>query len=162
MKAKALTGGLVALTIVAVLATMAVGPVAAETVALPQNETFDVDNETEAIRAVADNASGELTVDVYDVNATSGNETHIKDGTLNATDAAGGTDTYRFEAIPENASQIKLSVDGDGVAVESLALEKVQIVGGGGMLPGDSDGPIVLVVGIVAIVGGLVALSRRD
>lgn len=145
--------GVASLVLLALVGALLATPVAAETVALPQNETFSVSNDTQELRAVGENASGELTVTVY--NATNSSDlVEVTNGTLNATDANGGTDTFSFAAIDAaNVTQYKLSVDGTA-GIELLELEKVQVIsGGGGLLPTDSE--IMGVPVVVAAGGGL-------
>jgi hypothetical protein len=131
---KRVGGFVAALMLLAVAATVLLAtPVAADSVTLPQNETFAVSNDTESLRVVAENMSGDLTTTVYDA-TNSSSLVEVTNGTLNSSKT---TDSYTFSVIDaENVTHYKLSVDGPGA--ESVVLEKLEAISGGGgaMLPG--------------------------
>lgn len=147
-----------------------VGVATAQTVALPQEETFAVGNDTEALRASAENITGDETLDVeiYGID-TDGNETDspLDTGELNTSAADVTADTYRYEDLdPQTYPEYKVTVNGDGA--EWVEIEKLESFGGGGgLLPSDGFGNVgqttMMAAGIVLLallVGGLVVLGR--
>lgn len=149
-----ITSVLAALLAVALLG-MAVspGPVAAATNTTElHNETVSVDSDTTAIRTLAENTTGELTVNISGIQ--NGTETQLASGTLNATSGPNATDTYEYNGV--NTSEYpEYRVVVTGEAAERVSVAKLQVVntGGTGMLTlgGHSFGGTQL-IGILIIV----------
>lgn len=162
MKGKLSNFTLVVLVLSSLVASVALvgGAAAQETAtATAANEpiaedTLGVDNDTQAVQALAENATGTLDVTVYGVDAD-GNETEVATGTLDAT--GNSTDTYEYSSLdPSTYGEYRVVVDGDADA-ETIEIAKVQVVSGGGGLIGDLGGTNV-VAGLGAL-AGLVALG---
>lgn len=152
--------------LLAVLAVGGIGLVAAQSVALPQEKTFSVDNQTEALRVSAENISANsdgfnaLDVEVFGVDS-GGNETSVDTGEVNTTGSGTTADVFRFESIdPQTYPSYRVNVTGAGA--EFLEIDKIQAVtGGGGFIPSGSIGGVsyVQAAGIGAIlllIGGLI------
>ncbi|WP_436934094.1 hypothetical protein [Halovenus marina] len=157
--------GLLTISLAAVAGVSGIGAVSAQetTNTTSWDETLDVDNDTEAVRATALNTSAVLDVTVYSVNSA-GNETEVANGTL---DAPSGTDAFEYSNLNTTAyDQYRVNVTGGEAETVEIARIQVQTgVGGGGMLPSSPDvGTAGQLVGggvLVVLVGGLIAVGSR-
>ena len=126
------------------------------------NQTVSVGEDTDGLRVLAENTTGELNVTVSGIDAD-GNETQVATGTLNATSGPNATDTYEYRNV--NATlypDYLVTVTGD--AAETLDVTKLQVVqpGGGGLISdvGQSSSALGLLA-LLGLLGVFGALNRR-
>ena len=143
----------------------AAAPAAAQSAGndLPMSHTMSVGEDTEGIHVTAENASDTLDVTVYGLDSD-GNETQVATGTLDATGET--TDTYEFRDI--NATKYpsyRVNVTGatDSTTVEYVEINKLQLVGGGGLLGGLGGSSPIVWLGLAAVVtAGVGLLLMRE
>ena len=155
--------GSIALLSVLLLTTLAVGGVAAvDNPSMPYSENVTADSDTTSIKVTATNVTNTSTtpasVTVFEV-PDDGTETPVASGTLNT--SASETDSYSF-AVPDisdgNTTDYRVEVSGDGA--ESLIVEKIGVLGGGGGLLGGGLDSTTL--GGLALVLVVLAWAARE
>lgn len=154
------------LVAVLILGMGLVGTVAAVShPSLPYNETVSVTNDTDSILVSGENASEQLTVEVYPGNDTSGGMLSSQ-LTLNA--AGNTTDTVRFspsDSQLESNSEMTVKVYNSTAtdpSIETLTVEKSTIVSGGGGFLGmeNPTGAVAIVAVLAVLAGGIVAVDN--
>ncbi|MHB9288123.1 hypothetical protein ACKVMT_13920 [Halobacteriales archaeon Cl-PHB] len=147
--------GLLALAAVLTAALIGVavtgGATAATNTTTLGNKTLDVDEDTEGVRVLVENTTGNLTAYVYGVDGD-GNETEVANGTLYAP-GDNETDTYEYRNI-NSTKYPEYRVEVTGEAVETLEIAKLQVVTGatGGILPSGATAPAAGALGVFVLV----------
>ncbi|WP_335999364.1 hypothetical protein [Halorientalis halophila] len=158
-------GGIAAAQTTTTDSTTTEEPTDDESAEIPQEETFSVDNDTESVRAVAINTSGTLNVSVYTVDEN-GTETLVSSGTLNTSAVSGDSDIFAYQ-IPDSETDVQyrvnVSAETQGAGAETVEIEKLQAMSGGGLLPGGAgSGDLPIYVGGLLLVVGAAVLGWRQ
>lgn len=120
------------------------------------DETVAVDEDTRALVVSAQNASDVLDVTIYGIDAD-GLSDEVDTAQLDAT--GNTTDSYEYDGVDASAYesyrvQVE-AIDAVDPTAETISVERVQVVGGGGGIIGGGGG-----IGLgVAVIGGLALIA---
>lgn len=122
--------GMIAALLVLVAALGATASIASAATTEMHNQTYAVDDDTEALRVTAENVTnGTANVTMYEL-GTDGNETQVFTGTLDTSNSSVTMDSVEYGG-PFNASlDYRVLVEGDGA--DSLSVEEVTTVAASG------------------------------
>lgn len=128
------------------------------------NETYVVDDDTEALRVTAENiTNGTAQATIYEVNTT-GSETQVFTAELNTTSSSITMDSVEFTGPFNTSYDYRVVVEGDGA--DSLSVKEVTTVSatGGGGISDLSESQFAYVIGafgLFAILFGGWAIRDR-